>query len=216
MVFTLAIGGVYFNVQQDVKLSWQVLYLENSFFFGCNKNPMFPVSTKMTSGRLLLLLPLTLSIRPCGSDIIPTVSSSVTPPDASTRASLTSPRPGTQITSILRTPQTPTLTPYTLLHLQTINSHLSLQNMLWLFCSPLSCHQVKIKVILFIPGVVRANANNFQGQYCSIDDMFCIPANYSKFNPPLNPPGRDKILSQVRNLEKLHWEIKLKLYIWLE
>ena len=28
-----------------------------------------------------------------------------------------------------------------------------------------------------------------QGQYCSIDDMFCIPANYSKFNPPLNPPG---------------------------
>ena len=175
----------------------------------------------MTSGRLLLLLPLlvvllTLSIRPCGSDIIPTVSSSVTPPDASTRASLTSPRPGTQITSILRTPQTPTLTPHTLLHLQTINSHLSLQNMLWLFCSPLSCHQVKIKVILFIPGVVRANANNFQGQYCSIDDMFCIPANYSKFNPPLNPPGRDKILSQVRNLEKLHWEIKLKLYIWLE
>ena len=66
---------------------------------------MFPVSTKMTSGRLLLLLPLlvallTLSIRPCGSDIIPTVSSSVTPADTSTRASLTSPRPGTQITSI--------------------------------------------------------------------------------------------------------------------
>ena len=27
------------------------------------------------------------------------------------------------------------------------------------------------------------------GQHCSIDDMFCIPANYSKFNPPLNPPG---------------------------
>ena len=22
--------------------------------------------------------------------------------------------------------------------------------------------------------------------------MFCIPANYSKFNPPLNPPGTDK------------------------
>ena len=124
---------------------------------------MFPVSTKMTSGRLLLLLPLTLSIRPCGSDIIPTVSSSVTPPDASTRASLTSPRPGTQITSILRTPQTPTLTPHTLLHLQTINSHLSLQNMLWLFGSPLSCHQVKKSYFLFqvwsapMPTIFKAN-----------------------------------------------------------
>ena len=32
VVFTLAIGGVYFNVQQDVKLSLQVLYLKNSFF----------------------------------------------------------------------------------------------------------------------------------------------------------------------------------------
>ena len=67
---------------------------------------MFPDSTKMTSGRLLLLLPLlvallSLSIRPCGSDIIPTVSSSVTPADTSTRASLTSPRPGTQITMCL-------------------------------------------------------------------------------------------------------------------
>lgn len=33
-------------------------------------------------------------------------------------------------------------------------------------------------------------------QYCSIDDMFCIPANYSKFNPPLNPPGDTATLDQ--------------------
>ena len=26
-------------------------------------------------------------------------------------------------------------------------------------------------------------------RFCSIEAMFCIPANYSKFNPPLNPPG---------------------------
>ena len=28
-----------------------------------------------------------------------------------------------------------------------------------------------------------------QKRFCSIEAMFCIPANYSKFNPPLNPPG---------------------------
>lgn len=36
-----------------------------------------------------------------------------------------------------------------------------------------------------------------QGQYCSIDDMFCIPANYSKFNPPLNPPGEPPAEVQI-------------------
>ena len=36
-----------------------------------------------------------------------------------------------------------------------------------------------------------------QGRYCSIDDMFCIPANYSKFNPPLNPPGEPPAEVQI-------------------
>ena len=40
---------------------------------------------------------------------------------------------------------------------------------------------------LLISGVPMSSSK--VGQYCSIDDMFCIPANYSKFNPPLNPPG---------------------------
>ena len=26
-------------------------------------------------------------------------------------------------------------------------------------------------------------------RFCLIEAMFCIPSNYSKFNPPLNPPG---------------------------
>ena len=36
-----------------------------------------------------------------------------------------------------------------------------------------------------------------QARYCSIDDMFCIPANYSKFNPPLNPPGEPPAEVQI-------------------
>ena len=39
--------------------------------------------------------------------------------------------------------------------------------------------------------------HHLQGQYCSIDDMFCIPANYSKFNPPLNPPGEPPAEVQI-------------------
>ena len=42
-------------------------------------------------------------------------------------------------------------------------------------------------------------SSHLQGntQYCSIDDMFCIPANYSKFNPPLNPPGEPPAEVQI-------------------
>jgi len=43
------------------------------------------------------------------------------------------------------------------------------------------------------------SSNHLQGNsyYCSIDDMFCIPANYSKFNPPLNPPGEPPAEVQI-------------------
>ena len=33
--------------------------------------------------------------------------------------------------------------------------------------------------------------------------MFCIPANYSKFNPPLNPPGDPPSEVTLKNLKNL-------------
>ena len=38
--------------------------------------------------------------------------------------------------------------------------------------------------------LIKDNDNiSLKKRFCSIEAMFCIPANYSKFNPPLNPPG---------------------------
>ena len=45
-----------------------------------------------------------------------------------------------------------------------------------------------------------------QKRFCSIEAMFCIPANYSKFNPPLNPPGNPP--SEVLSFFFFHFLIK--------
>ena len=52
-----------------------------------------------------------------------------------------------------------------------------------------------------------------QKRFCSIEAMFCIPANYSKFNPPLNPPGNppSEVLSFFFSIFQILFKVQIGL-----